>query len=137
MTRIALTLAAAALPMVGLIAALEGCNTVAGVKQDSRQTVDYTYEKKEEYHRALAGQMRELDTKIDELKAKAARESDSVKAEFARDMEALDRQKAVVAEKMDAVKSSSASAWNDVKAGAHSAMDSVKQTYEKAKARFQ
>ena len=62
--------------------------------------------------------------------------NDSVKAEFARDMEALDRQKAVLAEKMDAVKSSSASAWNDVKAGANSAMDSVKQTYEKAKARF-
>ena len=119
------------------VATLVGCNTVSGVKEDSRQAVDYTYEKKEEYHRALSSQMRELDTKIDELKVKAARASDSVKAEFARDMEAIDRQKAVLAEKMDAVKSSSASAWNDVKAGANSAMDSVKQTYEKAKVRFQ
>ena len=118
------------------IATLAGCNTVAGVKQDSRQAADYTYEKKEEYQRALSNQMRELDVKIDELKAKAARASDSVKAEFARDMEALDRQKAVLAEKMDAVKASSASRWNDVKAGANSAMDSVKQTYEKAKARL-
>ena len=118
-------------------AVLAGCNTVASVKEDSRQAADYTYEKKEEYQRALAAQMRELDIKIDELKAKAGRASDAVKAEFARDMEALDRQKAVLSQKMEAVKSSSASAWNDVKAGASSAMDSVKQTYEKAKARFQ
>jgi predicted small secreted protein len=125
--------------VIALIAAttLAGCNTVAGVKEDSRQAVDYTYETKEEYQRALAAQMQELDVKIDELKAKAGRASDAVKAEFARDMEALDRQKAVLAQKMAAVKSSSASAWNDVKAGANSAMDSVKQTYEKAKARFQ
>jgi len=118
-------------------AVLAGCNTFAGVKEDSRQAADYTYEKKEEYQRALAAQRRELDVKIDELKAKAGRASDAVKAEFARDMEALDRQKAVLAQKTEAVKSSSASAWNDVKAGANSAMDSVKQTYEKAKARFQ
>jgi chromosome segregation ATPase len=113
---------------------LTGCNTVSGVKQDSRQAVDYTYEKKEEYQRDLAAQMKELDVKIDELKAKAARASDAVKAQFARDMEALDRQKAVLAEKMEAVKTSSASGWNEVKAGANSAMESVKQTYEKAKA---
>lgn len=118
------------------VATLAGCNTVAGVKQDSRQAADYTYEKKEEYQRALSNQMRELDVKFDELKAKAARASDSIKAEFARDMEALDRQKAVLAEKMDAVKASSASVWNDVKAGANSAMESVKQTYDKAKARL-
>jgi peptidoglycan hydrolase CwlO-like protein len=131
MTRIALTLAA------GLaIAALTGCETVAGMKHDSRQAVDYTYDKKEEYQRALAAQMRELDTKVDELKTKAARANDAVKAEFARDMDALDRQKALLAEKMDAVKSSSAAAWNDAKAGANSAMDSVRQTYERAKARF-
>jgi len=119
------------------VALLAGCSTVAGVKEDSRQAADYTYEKKEEYQRALAAQMRELDVKIDELKAKAGRATDAVKAEFARDMEALDRQKAVLAQKMEAVKSSSASAWNDVKAGANSAMDSVKQTYEKAKAKLQ
>jgi predicted small secreted protein len=119
------------------VATLAGCNTVAGVKEDSRQAADYTYEKKEEYQRALAAQMQELDVKIDELKAKAGRASDAVKAEFARDMEVLDRQKAVLAQKMEAVKASSASAWNDVKAGANSAMDSVKETYEKAKARFQ
>ena len=119
------------------VALLAGCNTVAGVKEDSRQVADYTYEKKEEYQRALAAQMQQLDVKIDELKAKAARASDAVKAEFARDMEALDRHKAVLAQKMEVVKSASASAWNDVKAGANSAMDSVKQTYEKAIARFQ
>jgi predicted small secreted protein len=119
------------------VALLADCNTVAGVKEDSRRAADYTYEKKGEYQRAFTAQMRELDVKIDELKAKAGRASDAVKAEFARDMEALDRQKAVLAQKMEAVKSSSASGWNDVKAGANSAMDSVKQTYEKAKARFQ
>jgi predicted small secreted protein len=119
------------------VALFAGCNTVAGVKEDSRQAADYTYEKKEEYQHALSRQRQELDVKIDELKAKARRASDAVKAEFARDMEALDRQKAVLAQKMEAVKASSASAWNDVKAGANSAMDSVKQTYEKAKARFQ
>ncbi|HEV2055103.1 MAG TPA: hypothetical protein VGV06_08015 [Methylomirabilota bacterium] len=125
--------------VIGLIgvALLAGCNTVAGVKEDSRQAADYTYEKKEEYQRALSAQMRELDVKVDELKARAGRASDAVKAEFARDMEALDRQKAVLAQKMEAVKSSSASAWNDVKAAANSAMNAVKQTYEKAKARFQ
>ena len=119
------------------VATLAGCNTVAGVKEDSRQAADYTYEKKEEYQRSLAAQTRELDVKIDELKAKAGRASDAVKAEFARDMEALDRQKAVLTQKMEAVKSSSASAWSDVKAGANSAMDALKQTYEKTKARFQ
>ena len=113
-----------------------GCNTASGVKQDSRQAADYTYEKKEEYQRDLTAQMKELDVKIDELKAKAARASDAVKAQFARDMEALDRQKAVLAEKMEAVKTSSASKWDEVKTGANSAMDSVKQTYEKAKAKL-
>ena len=119
------------------VALLAGCNTVAGVKEDSRQAADYTYEKKEEYQRSLTAQMQEIDVKIDELKAKAGRASDTVKAEFARDMEALDRQKAVLAEKMEAVKSSSASKWSEVKAGANSAMDSVKQAYERAKAKLQ
>ena len=119
------------------VTALAGCSTVAGMKHDSRQAVDYTYEKKDEFQGALAAQMRELNIKIDELKARAGRASDAVKAEFARDMEALDRQKVVLGQKMDAVKASSASAWNDVKAGANSAMDSVKQTYDKAAARFQ
>ena len=65
------------------VSLLVGCNTVSGVKEDSRQAADYTYEKKEEYQRKLASEMRELDVKIDELKAKAGRASDSVKAEFA------------------------------------------------------
>ena len=47
------------------VALLAGCNTVAGVKEDSRQAADYTYEKKEEYQRALVAQRRELDIKID------------------------------------------------------------------------
>ena len=119
------------------VALIAGCNTAAGVKEDSRQAADYTYEKKEEYQRALTAQMRKLDLEIDELKARAGRASDAVKAEFARDMEVLDRQKAVLAQKMEAVKTSTASGWDDVKAGANSAMDSVKQTYEKAKARIQ
>ena len=118
------------------VSLLVGCNTASGVKEDSRQAADYTYEKKEEYQRKLAAEMQELDVKIDELKAKAGRASDAVKAQFARDMEALDRQKTVLAEKMDAVKTSSASKWDEVKAGANSAMDSVKQTYEKAKAKL-
>ena len=115
---------------------LVGCNTASGVKEDSRQAADYTYDKKEEYQRKLAAEMRELDVKIDELKAKAGRASDSVKAEFAKDMEALDRQKAVLSEKMEAVKTSSASKWDEVKSGANSAMESVKRTYEKAKAKL-
>ena len=118
--------------MVG--AALTGCNTVAGMKQDTSAAVDYTYDKKEEYQKALAEQMRDLDAKTGELKAKAAKSSDSVKAEFNRSMESLDREKAVLNEKMGAVKTSTASSWNDVKAGADSAMDSVKRAYEKAKA---
>ena len=114
--------------------ALAGCNTVAGMKQDTTQVSDYTYEKKEEYQRALSAQMRELDAKTEELKAKAGRASDSVKTEFNRNMEALDRQKAVLGDKMEAVKSSTASGWDQVKAGADSAMTSVKHAYEKAKA---
>lgn len=115
-------------------AALAACNTVSGMKEDTHQASAYTYEKKEEYQRDLAAQMRELDTKTDELKAKAARASDSVKAEFNRNLEALDRQKAVLAEKMETVKTSTASGWNSVKSGTDSAMESVKKAYEKAKA---
>src|ERR1700682_4012791 len=106
-------------------AALTGCNTVAGIKQDTSQASDYTYEKKEEYQRALSAQMRELDAKTDELKAKAGQASESVKAEFNRNMETLDRQKDVLKEKMEAVKASTASGWDHVKAGADSAMSSV------------
>jgi len=113
---------------------LTGCNTVTGMKKDTNAAVDYTYEKKEEYQRSLAEQMREIDAKTDELKAKAAKSSDSVKAEFNRSMESLDKEKAVLNEKMAAVKTSTASSWNDVKAGTDSAMDSVKKAYEKAKA---
>src|SRR5206468_1945537 len=40
---------------------LTGCNTVSGVKQDSRQAVDYTYEKKEEYQRDLADGLGQAD----------------------------------------------------------------------------
>jgi len=115
-------------------AALAGCNTVAGMKQDTHQAADYTYEKKEEYQRALSAQMRDLEAKTEELKAKAGRASDSVRAEFNRNMESLDRQKAVLNEKMEAVKSSTASGWNQVKSSTDSAMNSVKQAYEKAKA---
>ncbi len=119
------------------VAALAGCNTAAGMRQDTRQAVDYTYEKREEYQRKLGSELREIDARMDELKAKAARSSQSVKTEFARDMDELGRHKAVLNEKLDSVKASPAAAWNDVKAGADSAMASVKRTYEKARARFQ
>lgn len=115
--------------------ALTGCsNTVTGMKEDTHQASVYTYEKKEEYQRDLAAQMRKLDAETDELKAKAARASDSVRADFNRNIEALDRQKAVLAEKMEAVKTSTASGWNSVRAGTDSAMASVRSAFEKAKA---
>jgi predicted small secreted protein len=120
--------------VLAVAAALVGCNTVAGMKEDTSQVSDYTYEKKEEYQRDLSNQMRELDTKIDELKVKASKASDSTKAEFNRNMESLEKEKAVLAEKMEAVKTSTASSWNSVKAGTDSAMESVKKAYEKAKA---
>src|ERR1700675_1579436 len=113
--------------VLAVAAALVGCNTVAGMKEDTSQVSDYTYEKKEEYQRALAAQMRELDAKTDELKEKEGRARDSVKAEFNRNLEALDRQKAVLGEKMDAVKTSTASGWDQVKASTDSALASVKQ----------
>jgi len=115
-------------------AAFTGCNTVSGMKKDTHKASVYTYEKKEEYQRDLAAQMREMDTKIAELKVKASKASDSTKAEFNRNMESLEKEKAVLAEKMEAVKTSTASSWNSVKAGTDSAMESVKKAYEKAKA---
>lgn len=122
--------------LVALIAGavFAGCNTVAGMKEDSSQVASYTYEKKEEYQRALAAQMREVDAKTEQLKVKAAQASDSVKAQFNSSMAALDRQKAVLNEKMEALKTSTAATWNDVKAGTDSAMTSVQNAYEKAKA---
>jgi len=115
-------------------AGLTGCNTVAGMKEDSNQAVNYTYEKKEEYQRALAAQMRDLDAKTEQLKVKAAQASDSVKTQFNSSMAALDRQKAVLNQKMEALKTSTAATWGDVKAGTDSAMLSVQSAYEKAKA---
>jgi outer membrane PBP1 activator LpoA protein len=113
---------------------LAGCHTVAGMKEDTHQAVDYTYEKKDEYQRALAEQMRSLDAKTEELKVKAGRASDSAKAQFNRSLETLDREKAVLNQKMEAVKTSTAATWNDVKAGADSAMTSVQRAYERARA---
>ena len=115
-------------------AVLAGCNTVAGMKEDTHQASVYTYDKKEEYQRALAAQMRDLDAKTAELKAKAAQANDATKAEFNKSMAALDREKAVLNQKMDALKTSTAATWNDVKAGTDSAMLSVQNAYEKAKA---
>jgi predicted small secreted protein len=119
------------------VATLAACNTWSGVKQDSRQVADYTYEKKEEYQRKLESQMRDLDARTDELKIKAASATDSVKREFDKDMNELSRQKSVLGEKLESVRSSTAGAWDDTKAGAESAWDAVKRTYERARARFQ
>ena len=117
--------------------ALPGCSTWSGVKQDTQAAKDYTYEKKDEYRSRLEYQMLELDAKTEELKGKAANASESVKREFEKDMNELSRQKAVLNQKLESVKSSSAAAWEDTKAGAESAWDSVKNTFERAKARFQ
>ena len=117
--------------------ALPGCNTWSGVKQDTREAKDYTYDKKEEYESRLKYQMLELDAKTEELKGKAANATESVKREFDKDMSELARQKAVLKEKLESVKSSSAAAWEDTKAGTESAWDSVKRTYERARTRFQ
>ena len=92
------------------------------MKEDTHQASVYTYEKKEEYQRDLSAQMREMDTKIAELKVKASKASDSTQAEFNRNMASLEKEKAVLAEKMEAVKTSTASSWNSVKAGTDSAM---------------
>ena len=117
-----------------VVAVLTGCNTVAGMKEDSHQVSVYTYEKREEYQRALAAQMRELDAKTAQLKVKAAQASDATKVQFNSSMAALDREKAVLNQKMEALKTSTAATWNDVKAGTDSAMLSVQNAYEKAKA---
>jgi predicted small secreted protein len=119
------------------VAMLAGCNTVAGMKEDSRQATEYTYEKREEYQRKIASELRDLDARTDELKAEAARSGEAVKAEFARDLDELGRQKAVLDEKMNAVKSSSAAAWDSAKSEMNSAMDSMRRIYERARARFQ
>jgi uncharacterized coiled-coil DUF342 family protein len=99
-------------------------------------TKEYTIEQKDEFVTGLRQDLRELDQKIDALKAKASTTSAQVSKEAKSQIASLDQQRMELNSKIDRLSTASQSAWGEMRSGIQSAYQNLKGSFNKASAKF-
>jgi hypothetical protein len=99
-------------------------------------SLDYATQKKKEYEEAIALELVELDKQLAELKKKANAAEEEVRSEVLEAVGELDKEREAVQKKLEEIQAKAPDAWEDLKAGLDEALDTLKDSYEKAKSRF-
>ena len=107
------------------------------VKTETKQAAvdmkDYTYAQKDEFVKAMQGQLDALNKNLDQLSAKVDNSSDAVKAEAKPKLQALRDQAAKLNKQLDEAKNATESTWASVKAGFSKAYDATKDGFNQAR----
>jgi uncharacterized protein (DUF3084 family) len=99
-------------------------------------TKDYAVQNKDEFIAASEKKLKDLDTKMDELTAKAAGLKDDAKVQADKALATLKEQRTVLAKKLDELKNATADGWDKTKAAFTAAWADVEKAYADAKSKF-
>ncbi len=102
-------------------------------KQAAVDMKDYTFAQKDEFVKAMQGQLDALNKDLDQLSAKVDSSSDAVKAEAKPKLQALRDQVAQLNKQLDDAKNATESTWDSVKAGCQKAYDATKNGFNEAR----
>jgi hypothetical protein len=91
---------------------------------------------KQEYQEQMEVQLTNLQTKIDELRVKAALAKADARDAYYEQIEALNPKYETARIKLQELKLSSGNAWEDIKAGMESAWDELQNAFSRAADRF-
>jgi uncharacterized protein YlxW (UPF0749 family) len=93
-------------------------------------------ESKKSYEARIDKQLRALDKKIDQLKAKSAKMTEEAKKDFNEMMADFKKKREATEAKLQEVKKASAQKWEELKSGMNSAIKDLEEAYDRAAARF-
>jgi hypothetical protein len=110
------------------------------VKQKVAEAADaslgYASQKKKEYEEAIALELVALDKQLAELKKKVNATEEEARSEVLEAIGELDEKREAVQNKLEEIQAKAPDAWEDLKVGVDAALESLKDSYEKAKSRF-
>lgn len=84
----------------------------------------------------LHAQLKEWNTEIDRLEAKAELASANAKEDYRQSIDTMKQRKVAAQQKLKELQGSSDEAWDEIKKGFDEAMDSIKRAYDSAKSKF-
>mgnify|MGYP001251457559 CR=1 FL=1 len=109
---------------------------------DKRRPSDFNWEesivnKKQVYEEKLQAEMKELNAKVDVLKAKAAKAEASTKISYYDTLEELKLKRNLAQNKLDELRDAGDDAWEDLKEGIENAWSDFSAAVKSATSRFQ
>jgi hypothetical protein len=126
---------------LGVVAlAFAGCNNNQPTGADTpgaAQSVDnHLIQDREDFIVSANQKMKDLDSGIRELSAKAESYTGDAKIQADQTLAALREQRAVLGTKYDALKQSTETGWMNARTGFQGACDDLQRAYEDAKSKF-
>ena len=94
-------------------------------KQAAQDMKDYTFAQKEEFVKAMQGQLTALNQDLDKLSAKIDSSSDAIKTEAKPKLQALRDQATQLNQQLADAENATESTWDSVKAGSPKAYDAM------------
>jgi len=91
---------------------------------------------KEEYAQKVEGEIEDLETEWDTLKAKADKKGDKAKAAWGDQKNELQAKLDAAKTKMKHLRQDSGEAWDVMKTGMDDALDDLRRSFKKAKAKY-
>lgn len=93
-------------------------------------------EDRKTYIDKLAAQLKEWDSKIEELEARGQKVTAEARKEFSEEIEGLRKKKAETQEKLKNLREAGDSAWQDIKQGAEKSWKEMQNAFERAKSKL-
>lgn len=110
------------------------------VQQELREALEavkaYTFQQKEEYRKRLEPVLRDMDERIDQLKAQAKGAGKQAQEQYAQAIQDLQHQKEVLRGQISRIQAAAPGAWEEVKAGVSAAWDDLRKAFQRANDRL-
>ncbi len=91
---------------------------------------------KQAFQSALETQLRELDTRVGELKLQASLAKLEMRGEYGKQLENLSEQRAVAQAKLNELRERAEGAWEDLRGGTEKAWEDMREALERLASRF-
>lgn len=91
---------------------------------------------KQAFQAALERQLRELDTRLDELKLKASLAKLELRSEYEKQLAAVADKRAAAQSRLNELRNRAEDAWEDLKSGSEKAWEDMREALERMAARF-
>lgn len=101
----------------------------------AKTTGQYAIQKKDEYQKAMEGELAKLNEQIKTLRDKLSDLSGDAKARAEKEIGKLEKQRDEFAKKLEGMKSAGAEAWQHVQQGIDSSWETLKKAYDEAASR--